>query len=145
MEEEDELSSSLSLLLSLSSEEELEESLLSDDESLEEPSEPLLLSLASLDLSARGGSGGGGQINKQSEFCWCELRLYLLDSQFRTRSPVLILDSFNSYSMTETIFRTIDTRKFQIQMNWLELRLCAIIWIRYGLNALKGQRNCIFH
>lgn len=47
-EEEEELSSSLSLLLSLSSEEELEESLLSDDESLEEPPEPLLLSLESL-------------------------------------------------------------------------------------------------
>lgn len=60
--EEDELSSSLSLLLSLSSEEELEESLLSDDESLEEPSEPLLLSLESLDLRACGGV----QINSQS-------------------------------------------------------------------------------
>lgn len=47
MEDEEELSSSLSLLLSLSSEEELEESLLSDDESLEEPSESLLLSLES--------------------------------------------------------------------------------------------------
>lgn len=64
MVEEDELSSSLSLLLSLSSEEELEELLLSDDESLEEPSEPLLLSLESLDL------GGWWGENKQSEFCW---------------------------------------------------------------------------
>lgn len=61
MVEEDELSSSLSLLLSLSSEEELEESLLSDDESLEEPSEPLLVSLESLDLRTHGE--GGVQIN----------------------------------------------------------------------------------
>lgn len=54
MEDEEELSSSLSLLLSLSSEEELEESLLSDDESLEEPSESLLLSLESFALRASG-------------------------------------------------------------------------------------------
>lgn len=45
----------LSLLLSLSSEEELDESLLSDDESLEELSESLLsLSLESLTLRAQG-------------------------------------------------------------------------------------------
>lgn len=57
-EEEDEVEDedeelSLSLLLSLSSEEELE-SLLSDDESLEELSEAPLLSVASFDLRGAG-------------------------------------------------------------------------------------------
>lgn len=99
--EEDELSSSLSLLLSLSSEEELEESLLSDDESLEEPSEPLLLSLESLDLRA---CGGVQIINKQSELCWHGLWLYLLECHFKTRSLALILDHFCSSSMTEIYF-----------------------------------------